>query len=141
MPNQHKIVTSYSSEGGTSIIKTEEIEGTVSINVEEVIPGGAVNHEIDVAIPLTGLKGFAFACSKVSGQLSSLTFTGLTLKTNSTGSPADTFTITPANGIAWSVGDASITNPIGTAITTIYITNAGTADANFVARALRDATS
>ena len=137
--NQHTIVTTYRSEGGSVTVKTETLEADLSQNGEYEIPGSSTDMQINVNIPISTMKSFAFGCSKKTGQASTAIFTGLTIKTNSSSAPSDTFTITPTNGIAWSTGDSNA-NPIGSAITALYITNDGDAIGNFVVRALLDST-
>lgn len=137
--NQHTIATTYRSEGGSVTIKTETIEADLSINGEYEVPAGATDMQINISIPITTLKGFAFGCSKKSNQTPTLEFTGLTVKTNSSGAPANTFTVTPTNGVSWSIGD-TVANPITTAITALYVSNTGSAIGNFIVRALNDST-
>ena len=135
--NQHTIVTTYKSEGGTTLAKTAIVEAELSQNLELVVPAGSTDLQVDAAVTITNLKSICMTCSKVTGATG--TFTQLTVETNSGSAPADTFVLTPANGLVWSYGDPNA-NPIGTAITSMYVTNAGTADANFVLRALHDPT-
>lgn len=140
MANQHVIELRYKSEGGTAVIKSETIEGDLSQNGEYDIPAGSVDAQININIPSgTTLQGFAFACNKKSGQAPSSTFTGLGLKTNNAASPAQSFIITPTNGICWSKGDPD-PNPITTTVTSIYVTNTGSAAGNLVVRTLIDST-
>lgn len=132
--NNAKVVTTYQNESGTTVVKTEDIETDMSINIEAVIPAGATNMQFVVAIAYARLKAIGIGCKKVSGSSSESTNI-VTVKTNSTSSPANTYNITPANGIGWSIGDTNFqANPVTTDVTTIYVSNSGTADSNFSMR-------
>jgi hypothetical protein len=48
----------------------------------------------------------------------------LTVKTNSSGSPANTFTIVAGTPFLWDGNAAYYSNPVTTAITDLYVTNA-----------------
>ena len=143
--NTHTITTTYKSEGGTSTIKSESFSADMSINGEYEIPGNTTDAEIDINIDISALKGFAFGCSKkasTAADPNAGTFERLTVKLNSTGAGADdTFVITPTNGMGWSAGDADATPlPLGSDVTKLYVTNTGTATANFIVRVLQDST-
>lgn len=142
--NKHSIQTIYKSEGGPTTIKLETFEGDLSQNVETEIPAGAIDKEVDVSIPFAGILGYAFGCSRKTGDGG--TFGSLTVKTNSKTSPDSTFTISATNGKSWSLGDGIAANTITSDITKVFVTNdevAGnpnTAVANLTIRALNDIT-
>lgn len=143
--NQHKVILSYQSEGGTIIVRSDTIEGELSPNLEVEIPGGTTDKEITLSIPIDAkLIAFAFGCSRVANQDSNLTFTGLKVKTQTTGATAvsgtnDIFNITPQNGVCWTKNDPTAV-PLTVIVTKLYVSNAGTAKGNLVGRVLIDPT-
>ena len=139
MSIQHIITTSYKTPGGTSTVRSETVEADSNVEIEASIPGEATNFELDLSVPITTMKSIVMACSKATGDTG--TFTGLTVYTNSSSgsSPDDTFSLTPTNSLLWSYRDPN-PNPVNVAITKLFITNTGTAAANFVLRSLQDPT-
>lgn len=63
----------------------------------------------------------------------------LTLETNSSSSPADTIALKANKPVIWST-NCGLTNPLGTDVTALYITNASGSTAAFKLRALVDPT-
>lgn len=138
---QHTITTTYQAPSGTLVVKKDTIQGDHEQGIEVEIPGGSVDAEIDINIPLLTMIAIAFGCAKKSGQQVDLKFTGLTIKTNSPVTPNDTLNITPTNGVEWSNGDPPpITNPITANITKLFVSNSGTAIGTLAVRVLDDST-
>lgn len=72
--------------------------------------GVVTDQEIDIALLIAKMKGIAIVADKAC-----------TLKTNSTSSPGNTFTLTANKPIIWASGDASA-NPVTVDITKFYLT-------------------
>lgn len=130
--NTHTMTKTYKTEGGTVNVSTESVEVDQSINLEREISAGATNVEFDVTVAVANIKGVAFGCTKLAGQLASSTVT-LVIKTNSTTSPDETITITPENGYGWTLNEIDALLLL-TDITQIFVSNTGTANAKFSGR-------
>lgn len=135
--NKHTISTSYKSEGGTTVAKSADIEAELSINIELEVPASTTDMHVVVNVPYATLKSVCMTCTKKTGD--SGTFTSMLVETNSGSAADDSFTITPTNGLIWSTGDPTA-NPLTADVTALYLTNSGSAVANFVLRALNDPT-
>lgn len=85
----------------------------------------SVTHdETDVTIPFATIESItlqAFFDSSVSASASS----NVTVKTNSSGSPDQTFTCKPNKAGIWN-SDSPFANPISANITKLYVTNPNT---------------
>ena len=64
----------------------------------------------------------------------------MTIKTNSSGTPAQTFVLSAFEPVVWSAGQTAVTNPITTDITALYVTNASGAAGILNIRSLQDPT-
>ena len=137
--NVHEIVTTYKAEGGTSQVKAQAIAAQLSQSIESEVAAGAINVEFDIVIPFAQIKAFLLSITKKSGQAPAAVAGPMTIKTNSTTTPDDTFVIKTDLALAYGDGDPS-GNPVGVDITKIYVTNPGDAVADFVLRALLDPT-
>ena len=137
--NNVKIVTTLQNEAGSVTLKSVELEGDASQNLEpQAIDIGTVNKEITLVLDTAKVLAIGIGCIKTRGQGSELA-AELTIKTNSTVTPNDTFVITPQNGLGWSSGDPTVI-PLTVDVTKIYVTNTGTAKADLFIRILTDAT-
>jgi hypothetical protein len=125
---------------------------TVALNVRKagVYSGDAVDFNnnynadvidrVDVAVPANAVNqqiAIAFTMAKLVAVELVAVGTDLTLKTNSTGSPANTFTLKAGKPFTWEF-DVGITNPFTADVTTVYLSNPSATTAatlrGFVAR-------
>lgn len=110
----HTITRSYND--GTRVLS-----GTVTETA------GQANN-IDESIPIATNTQVAFAFTKTKlMSICILSDQDVTIKTNSTGSPAETLTILANKPWMWDEGDAYFANPFSTNVTTIYVTSAAIA--------------
>jgi hypothetical protein len=92
------------------------------------IPGGTTNQQIIIAFTIAALKSLFI---KASGPC--------TLKTNSTGSPDNTFALDANSGISWH-NEMLVANPITANVTTMYVTTPAGDAVDLEIYALVDAT-
>lgn len=103
------------SEGSTSLSSTTNtiVEGCDKRN--ETIVDAASEYNVVIGIDVSSLKVFSMKSSQV-----------LTVKTNSSGSPQETFTLVAGRPIVWQEGDAAI---FAGDVTGLYVSNASGNDA------------
>jgi len=109
-----------------SITGSQSFTGENQITLAPVIPDGATNQLILVAIDVSLLKFLAIKSDK-----------NITIKTNSSGSPADTLNILANVPYIWGDGGYE-TCKLTTDVASMYITNATADDANVQIIALVD---
>lgn len=121
----HTITTTHRNAAGT-LTATKTLTNIVEINVDETIAASTTNHEIDVVIDVSAVVMLAIYCDRA-----------VTIKTNSTGSPADTIALPAGDMITWYTGrlDSLI---LTTDVTKIYVTTPSGAVSNFSMRILLD---
>lgn len=110
-----------------SVTKTNEGEQTLSTTIAT----GVTNREYSLAFTTTNVDVLYLYSSQ-----------DVTLKTNDSGSPADTITLDAANPLVW-VKDSGVPFPLdGTAgaITKLFVTNASGSTATLEFHILKDAT-
>lgn len=103
-------VTSSSGNAGVSSSYTET--GNVEININENLPAGASNQLITVAFTIASLQSLYIVASQAC-----------TIKTNSSGTPAQTISLQPNMPYEWSVSPGYFSNPITTDVTAFYVTS------------------
>ena len=103
-------VTKGAAEGTTSISSTVDHTCETVLKLQETIANGATDALQLIAIDVTQLKAFAM----VSDQ-------AMTVKTNNSGTPQETFTLVANKPVVWQAGDAAI---FAGDVTAIYVTNA-----------------
>jgi hypothetical protein len=117
---------------GVALSKRIEVEGGSQIEVNEPITSGA-NRQVAFAIDVSQLK-----------SLFILAAAALVIKTNSSGSPANTIALIANQPFSWHPGDGTLRDTNGTAITTdittIYVTNPEDTDVDLRLFALVDPT-
>jgi hypothetical protein len=123
----HSVGVLYKDDAGTISSTTHSYTDDTEYGVKETITAGAVNKEVDIALTVANLKALVLYCDQA-----------VTVKTNSTGAPQETITMTALREIIWTTdGAAGVTTiPFAGNITKFYISNAGIKDANFQFRAL-----
>lgn len=83
-----------------------------------VVPASTTNQPVRIA----------FAAAHLT-SMSMRTDQEVTVKTNSTSAPSNTFDVKPRAPVQW-YSTSGITNPISADVTVLYVTNAGATNAN-----------
>jgi len=110
------------SLGGKSLtIKTSTASPDSASMLDTTVSPGMTNFHRVLSVPdYTQVAALGISASKP-----------VTIKINSSSSPDQTLTLTEAQGYVWTKDDSNIVaNPIPHNIADVYITNAGTADAD-----------
>lgn len=105
---------------------SKTVSGNVSL--EETFPTGTTNGAMTIAFPATGLKMLCICSDK-----------DVTVKTNSSGSPQETWNLKANQAFLW-VENNPGSVPVAGAITAMYVTNSSGADATVKVIAGWDAT-
>lgn len=121
----HTVTITYRNAAGT-LTSTKTLTNIGEINIDEAIAASSTNHEIDVAIDVSTVVMLGITCDRA-----------VTIKTNSTSSPPDTFTLPAGEMIEWHTG-AIGSNPLTTDVTKFYVTTPSGAVSNFSVRVLLD---
>lgn len=121
MPVSYQFNQTVRTNNGSVTIPGVTVSGDAELVYDDMIPAATTNKQIVLALDVSELKGFVIVAEGLA------TGKTMTLKTNSTSTPANTFTLTPASpGIAWHTG-GPFTNPLTTDVTAIYVTSDDTA--------------
>lgn len=121
----HNITQSW-SRSGEAVSVTVVATGSGEVNVDETIPASQTNMLITLAVDVSALKSLYISSDET-----------LTIKTNSSGSPTDTLTITGGKPLVWYTG-CGFSCPLTGDVTVIYVTNSAAAALKI--RTLQDAT-
>lgn len=128
MANTITLNTAIVVNGSTVVSTSQTATDTGLLLVQEAIAGEATNVSVAATIDTSALKGLGISCDQE-----------VTVKTNSSDTPDDTFTIKPGAPLTWT-SDSATANPISEDVTGLFVTNAGAATANLVVAAVTDAT-
>lgn len=138
--NTATVTTTFKDASGSLVVTTESISGDLTQDIErEDIAIGATNIEFGIVLDISTIQAIGFGISKSRGQESALTALA-TIKTNSSSTPDDTFTITATNGVCWINKPGVAANPFSADVTKIFVTNTGTGKIDFILRAVCDST-
>jgi hypothetical protein len=96
---------------GNTIRSRETITGDATQEFDGTLAAAALNQQITLAWTVASMKGLYILSDKAT-----------VIKTNSSGSPADTITLVANVPLIWSPDDP-LANPITTNVSTIYATN------------------
>lgn len=99
--------------------------------ISELIPGASTNLLLAMVIDISQLKFVELGCETRA----------ITIKTNSSGSPQETFTLAANEFICWDVDDPTAECPFAGDVTALYITLASGADATLSGVLLTDPTA
>lgn len=112
----HAHLIGLSAEGTQPITKRVEIKGESAHQISLEVAGDASGLLVAFAADVSQLKSLFLLSSQP-----------LTVKTNSNGSPANTITLAADRPFRWYVGESTLRDTAGTAITTditaLYLTN------------------
>lgn len=120
----HELKATSKLDDGTVLSGTESVPADGSVTLDVTVAGSTTNESHALAITTAKLRSFFLISSQ-----------NVTIKTNSTGSPNNTWNLIAGVPFVWSADAAYFTNPVSANITTIYITNSGTTSARVRLRA------
>ena len=125
----HRVGVTYSSDAGTITNTTDSYNADGEVNYDGTVSASTTNEEIDVNVVVANVKSFVMFSTQ-----------DMTVKTNSTTSPAVTLALVASKQLVWTT-DHLEANPLGSGtITKLYVTNATGSTATFKFRALADVT-
>lgn len=110
-------VTSTVTQGTFTISNTDSYTTDQVSKIQESVPTGTADQEISLAIDISKLKAFSMQASQA-----------MTVKTNSSGSPQETFTLAAGTPVVFVDGDTAI---FAGDVTSLFITNASGSLATF----------
>lgn len=100
------------SAGGVTITQGESIEAGAANVIDESIPNGSTDLQVNLQCDISKAYVIAFICDQA-----------VTLKTNSSSTPDDTIAL--AAGVMWKwVSTQGAANPLSADITALFVTNA-----------------
>ncbi len=109
----HQVVMKIAGNG-TQSINGPTVTGTTGQSLVPTIPASTTNQQVEAAFVVSQLLSII------------ITVTGtVTMLTNSTGSPGNTFTITAAGAFVWQAGSGQACPFTTSTVTTLYFTNSG----------------
>jgi|SRR6516162_6867975 hypothetical protein len=120
----HSITTGYADEGGNVQTVINKYAGQTEKGFDGTITAGATNSPITLSWTITAMQSFMMWSSQA-----------LTVKTNSSSSPAQTFSLAANQEVVWGTLQGT-TNPITLDVTQLFVTNAGSVDSQFKVRVL-----
>lgn len=122
------VQSTVSDGGAVRITSSIPIDVGAVSSVDESIANGATNTAVAFSVPLTGLKVF-FLVSDF----------GVTVKTNNSSTPQDTFNLVGGKPRVWVTGDVTAA-PIAGAVTGLFVTNSSGSAARIQLMAAYDPT-
>ncbi|HEY1188533.1 MAG TPA: hypothetical protein VGE74_12850 [Gemmata sp.] len=123
----HTLTIGY-SRAGESIAKSVPIDAEGEQGFDVVVPGSTTDKEVTVTVDVSALALVFITTDQT-----------VTVKTNSSGSPDETLTVTADKPLLWYTG-CGWDNPFETDITKLYLTRGAAGDATVNARYAYDAT-
>lgn len=99
------------SSGGRSIQGSVTETGSVEINLDEQFPAASTNAPLAAVFATATLQSFYLVASQ-----------DMTIKTNSTGSPGNTWNLKANIPFFWSTSAGYFTNPVSADVTGFYVT-------------------
>lgn len=109
MPTHSK--TARSGGSGFFFERVKTSSPKIETKLEQSIPDASTNLAISFFVESTGLKSFLIWSDRV-----------ITVKTNSSGAPQETFSLNGLDATSWIEGEAS--PPIAGDVTQLFVTNA-----------------
>ena len=120
----HSITQGYSDSAGSVKTVTTNFTGQALEGWDGVVAAGATNAPIDADWVNANVQSLMIWSDQA-----------VTVKTNSSSSPAQTITLLANQMIEYGVG-IGLTNPFTTDVTALFVSNAGGVNANFKLRVL-----
>lgn len=115
---KHTITFGWGTPGNANnfqVVNNVEIDEAGELNLDVPITSNQTNKQINFALDVSQVKLFVIMATQ-----------NMVVKTNSSGSPANTFTLVKDVPYFWTVGNGTLTDTAGTTlvdVTTIYATN------------------
>jgi len=128
MADISQVLTLSWARNGESIAQTVTIEADGEGNRNVTVNAATTDKRVDIAIDVSELKLLYIHSDQ-----------DITIETNSGSAADDTLTIKANKPFVW-YADCGLTNPLGTDVTALFITNAGATAANVKIRTLEDTT-
>ena len=123
------VVSVTVNAGGVPLVATQQrASGSAMLVIQEEIAGSGTDVQVAASIDEGALEGLAILSDR-----------DLTLKTNSSSVPDDTFALKAGVPVIWTTGSATA-KPLGDDVTALFATNAGSQAAKLTIVAITDAT-
>lgn len=125
-------ITQVWSNGAISITKTFDLSAGAEHNIDEAIAAGAVHAPLAFVLDVSQCKALVITADQP-----------LTLKTNSSGAPANTITLAADRPFLWTDGMPAMRDSAGTVVvdvTSLFVSNPGAVATTLQIRALIDPT-
>lgn len=116
------------SAGNNSLSKPITITADGEANIEVTVADAAVDLPVMIAIDVSALKLLYLSSDQ-----------DLTIKTNDSGTPTDTLTVSGGKPLVW-FEQNGYTNPLSADVTAIYVSNSSGSPAKLIIKTLQDAT-
>jgi hypothetical protein len=114
----HTITLSFKSTSGNTKTAAIAIASIEELNASVPVPANSAAYQLVMGINPAHLNDLLFLCDQP-----------VTLKTNSSSSPINTFVLVAGVPFYWTV-TSGVTNPITTTVTSIYVVNSNSSIAN-----------
>lgn len=127
MSQQHSVRIEVTANGN-QVSKLKTYTGGARLSISETIAGSSTNAQVVGTLDVSQVVSFVMVSN-----------VACTVKTNSTGSPADTITLVADVPYVWT-SDSYDSFQLGTDVTVFYVTVPGTAASTFQIDAIYDPT-
>lgn len=124
MAVEYTISETLKTKNGSVTITADTVEADGEQVIEREIPGNTSNVEFNLTVAFARIRAIGMGCKNSPSQAAGLSDAQMVIKTNSTSTPGNTFTIKPATGRVWYHGKEDA-NPVTADITKLYISNTG----------------
>lgn len=120
----HTITKTWQGSNSLSLTKSVSFQASEELNFDFSLAANTTNQQVNLAFTKADLQSIFISSDQ-----------DITIKTNSSGSPQDTLTITAGNPFEWDA-TSGIANPFAGSVTTAYFTNGTSTNANVSVRTL-----
>jgi hypothetical protein len=120
----HSITQGYADDAGSVKSVNTKFTGQTADGFDGVVNAGATDFEIDVEWKNSAVQSLCLWSDQA-----------VSIKTNSTTAPGQTINLVANQMVQFGQG-MGLTNPFTVHVTKLYVTNAGTTNANFKVRVL-----
>lgn len=124
----HKINQDWQAGSDPAISKQITITAEGENNVEVPVPDASTDLQVTLALDVSETKSLYIVCDQ-----------DVTVETNDASSPDDTLTLKADKPLVW-YENCGYSNPLGTDVTDLFVTNASGSDATLTVKTLQDAT-
>lgn len=120
----HTVTKVWQGSNSLPLSQSVSLTALEELNFDFTLAASTTNQQINLAFVKADLQSIFISSNQT-----------ITLKTNSTGSPQDTLTITAGDPFQWDI-NSGIPNPFAGSVTTAYLTNGTASGANVSIRTL-----